>query len=471
MAPIVAVAMSTVGAATLLFACASSDEGTPPVVDGSDSSTVDADAGDAATRPDARNDADAETDDGEFEVPDASVQCEVTPCAKSISGVNDGFCVLLDDGHIACWGANDGARLGQDPEVFSIPTPSGIPGLSEVRQVEVAQANSCARVPDGSIYCWGESDLIYAGQTPPEDGDLPWGQFPTPMLEDAVPPGESITIGSGFACVKTSDGSMNCWGANSRLELGRGPTDIDFPAPPAKASLVTDPIASVVAGDGRTFVITPDGHVLSWGTNRSGRGGNLLLGRDTSEDPNGDPTLVPLLSRVRSISTGTTQSCAIEARHVDCWGANRSGQLGFGTFDSNDHLPARNLLDWVTDTEDADAGVDAASKGHDVPVQVAVGRQHACAVLGSGRVYCWGNAGAGRLLGTALKADAVHGTPTRIDGFGGPAVALAAGGSSMCALLRSGAVECWGANDRGQLGNGSVDVGAHPTPSRVSFSN
>lgn len=462
------------GGAAILFACDSGDESSdPPVVDGHDASAADASTGDSATaQPDARSDADASIDDGDFTIPDASVVCTATPCARSISGVGDGFCVLLADGRVECWGANDNARLGQAPETDSIPTPAIVAGVSDVRQIEVAVANTCARMADGSIRCWGDSDLLYAGQTPSDAGDLPWGLYPTPMNETAVAPGESITVGSGFACVKASGGSVTCWGANARLELGRGPTSGDLPSPPAKASLVTQPAASVVAGEGRTFVIAPDGHVLSWGTNKHFGRGNLLLGRDTSEDPNGEPTVVPLLARVRGISTGVSHSCAVAARHVDCWGGNGFGQLGLGSFDSNDHLPARTLLDWVTDSDDADAGkgAGAPTKEHDVPVQVAVGRQHSCAVLGSGRVYCWGNAGFGRLLGTAIESEAVHGTPTRIDGLSGPAVALAAGDNATCALLRSGAVECWGSNDRGQLGSGSKDVGAHPTPVRVSLS-
>lgn len=469
---IAAVFTLALGGTTILLACASSDEGSEPsTVDEHDASVGDASNGDSApTKPDARPDADAAIDDGEFQIPDASVVCETTPCAKSIRGAGDGFCVVLESGKVACWGANENGRLGQDPLNGSMTTPTLIDGLADVQEISVASTNTCARVGDGRVYCLGESDLIYPGQTPTDAGELPWQQFFSPVLEDAVPAGASITVGGSFACMKGADGTLTCWGANARLELGRGPSETDLPSPPGKASLLTESVASVFAGDGRTFVVNPDGDVFSWGTNKRFGRGNLLLGRDTSEDPNGEPTQVLRLSRVRDIATGVSHACAVAARHVDCWGGNSVGQLGLGSFDANDYLPTRNLLDWVTDTDDADAGPDAPKKDHDVPIQVVVGRQHSCAVLGSGRVYCWGNAGAGRQLGPGFKADAVHGTPTRIDGFSGPAVALAAGDTATCALLRSGAVECWGSNDRGQLGSGMTDVAAHPTPVRVSIS-
>jgi alpha-tubulin suppressor-like RCC1 family protein len=44
--------------------------------------------------------------------------------------------------------------------------------------------------------------------------------------------------------------------------------------------------------------------------------------------------------------------------------------------------------------------------------------------------------------------------------------ALAAGGLHTCALLESGSVLCWGANDRGQLGDGAM-VPARGVPALV----
>ena len=68
--------------------------------------------------------------------------------------------------------------------------------------------------------------------------------------------------------------------------------------------------------------------------------------------------------------------------------------------------------------------------------QLAVGRDHVCAVVGSSaRVRCWGNSGGGRTT-----------PPDDLD----QVVQLASGGSHSCALTALGAVHCWGDSGFGQ---------------------
>lgn len=73
-------------------------------------------------------------------------------------------------------------------------------------------------------------------------------------------------------------------------------------------------------------------------------------------------------------------------------------------------------------------------------VPLAVGRQHACAVV-EGGVTCWGRFGDGYV-------------PGKIEGLRGPVVAIAAGTNDACALSQAGTVQCWGDDYYGQLGDG-----------------
>jgi alpha-tubulin suppressor-like RCC1 family protein len=76
-----------------------------------------------------------------------------------------------------------------------------------------------------------------------------------------------------------------------------------------------------------------------------------------------------------------------------------------------------------------------------------------CALLIGGSVKCVGANDSGQLGdGTTGTASSV---PVSVSGFSGGVTAISAGGSHACALLTSGAVKCWGSNNYGALGDGS----------------
>ncbi|MEM8621518.1 MAG: hypothetical protein AAGF73_17555, partial [Actinomycetota bacterium] len=102
---------------------------------------------------------------------------------------------------------------------------------------------------------------------------------------------------------------------------------------------------------------------------------------------------------------------------------------------------------------------------------IAAGGDHACALLGSGEVTCWGDDFDGQ-IGNGTTTGNVDTPPTpvtlpTVDGNPSTAVAIATGLRHTCAILNSGGVSCWGSNAFGQLGNGtttSSDVEVPPTP-------
>lgn len=473
------------GVVTLLFAC---ESGEPRARE-----TTDTDAGtDSGTKPptpnadDAgSNSTDADSGDDDFVVPDASVACGTGPCAVMLTGHSDSFCVVLQSGKTSCWGSNTSGQLGYavDGEPFSA-TPQVLGDLANVTSTSIGESNACARVGSGEVFCWGAPDLVNAGMLPMEGNEAFTGPVTQPTRMTAVATATNIAVGKDFACATASDGSLSCWGTNASQELGRGAdSDAGTMEPPAKAQRVTQPIATVAPGVGRTFAITSNGDLLSWGAgslygrddfNRLTNLVDYLLGRDISEDVDGFPALVPGLEGVRGLASSSRHVCAVVGRDVECWGSNELGQLGRGSFNPAptvfqlppSFLPDVSNVRFVADAEETDAG----ESEKDVPIQVAVADEHSCAVMGSGRVYCWGKKGDLGVLGTNATQD-LNGTPTRIDGLSEPAVGVASAGSTVCALLRSGAVECWGSNGQGQLGTGTADDLPHPTPSRVLLPN
>src|SRR6185295_9678363 len=75
-------------------------------------------------------------------------------------------------------------------------------------------------------------------------------------------------------------------------------------------------------------------------------------------------------------------------------------------------------------------------------------------IVGHGEVWCWGRNDKGQ-LGTGTVGGSED-KPVEVVGLAGPATMVAAGKNFSCAVIGSTGVECWGENNRGQLGRGTT---------------
>jgi hypothetical protein len=91
---------------------------------------------------------------------------------------------------------------------------------------------------------------------------------------------------------------------------------------------------------------------------------------------------------------------------------------------------------------------------------IAAGNGHSCSVLVNGAVDCWGLNGNGQ-LGNGMTT--TSSTPVPVSGIS-TATAIAAGAYHTCALLANGTVACWGYDYFGQLGNGMTTASSTPVP-------
>lgn len=104
-----------------------------------------------------------------------------------------------------------------------------------------------------------------------------------------------------------------------------------------------------------------------------------------------------------------------------------------------------------------DGGIPApppASGGGNVdgapPAIMAAGTRHTCVVDSAHTVWCWGANNLGQ-LGNGTRVDSAR--PVQVPGLQ-DVLAITAGGDHSCALQDGGAILCWGAGDLGQLGQG-----------------
>lgn len=193
------------------------------------------------------------------------------------------------------------------------------------------------------------------------------------------------------------------------------------------------------------MTVQPVGGLSCWGWNVFGQLGSAQnVGSNT---PNDAPlALASLAGGVVAIGGGYGHTCALLSDNsVSCWGRNNAGQLGYSTNYGTDNAN-------ITPAAVVGLGLDN--------VALAVGYSHTCALSSAGNVYCWGANGAGQ-LGTSVAVTPSTYTPMQVQGLTN-VTAIAAGGDHTCALTRAGGVKCWGSNVYGQLGNNNGSGASTP---------
>jgi len=293
------------------------------------------------------------------------------------------------------------------------------------------------------------------------------GVSPSPVKVRAV------ATALGNTCAAFDDGTVKCWGSNAYGQLGLGDTTDRG----AYAIQLGDALPFVALGQGANVdkvalgyshacALLTNGEVKCWG---SGEFGKLGYGDVTNrgDEPGEMGDALPAVdlgagSKAVEVSVGHFHSCALlEGGAVKCWGRNDFGQLGQG--DTNDRGDSPGELGDALAT--VNLGTDESA------VALSVSGSHSCVALASGRVKCWGANHFGQLgLGdTSHRGDNAGelGDALPIVALGGnaKAVGIAAGGAGVgsplytahaCALLEGGAIKCWGANHKGQLGLGDT---------------
>ena len=120
----------------------------------------------------------------------------------------------------------------------------------------------------------------------------------------------------------------------------------------------------------------------------------------------------------------------------------------------------------AVDARIADVGgsvVDASIADAGSRVAIAAGGAHACAILDTNHVKCWGTNSRGELGAgdTSDRGDAANelgdNLPKVSLGTGRSARTISASVGHTCAILDDNSVKCWGVNYRGQLGLGDKD--------------
>jgi Regulator of chromosome condensation (RCC1) repeat len=111
-------------------------------------------------------------------------------------------------------------------------------------------------------------------------------------------------------------------------------------------------------------------------------------------------------------------------------------------------------------------------------VAISAGGDDACALTTDGGVKCWGGNEVGQLgdgtstgpeeCNLGVRQISCSTTPVDVMGLTSGVAAISAGGGHTCALTTDGGVKCWGADEAGELGDGTFAF-ARTVPVDVLF--
>lgn len=345
---------------------------------------------------------------------------------------------------IYCWGSNAIGQYG-NPSWTEVTAPSDSRVLNMTDHYATAISGrdfNCVLAPSVTdvgvvhVYCWGENNQKQAGRsancTTASNADTPnpksafgcairWNNGTNAALET----NQQITaVTNGTACgVLAQEGDIAwCIGNGSQGGLGNGQTDEDLPRASRvriNADTVLTGVSKVATNNGRACAIATYGSpanlpkLFCWGANWDSVGGGPARYQidarfsalryayaQQMQTNRSDTTYVFYTKAVTDFAISDWNTCFIVAGEVYCAGYNDEGQLGQGHTNGPDGNPsvaggAATAGSQVRSIEWA-AKVQGLLAGKTV-VSIVGGNNHFCAATSDNEVYCWGSNDFGQL--------------------------------------------------------------------------
>ena len=347
------------------------------------------------------------------------------------SGSSQHTCIIAADNSLKCWGANEYAQLGLGDSYYRGDSPNemgnNLPSVNlgngrYALQVCTAEYHTCALLDNYRVKCWGFNGngwlgLGTAGNNVGASSNDMGDNLPFINL-GSVSTVASISCGSLHACAIFANRQMKCWGSGQEGQLGLN---------------VSNSIGSSASqmGDNLPFVFL---------------GNNLVLQEAKASQRN---------------------TCAMFTNgRVKCWGRNSDYQLDSTTTYRG---KAANSMGDNLAFMDTAKGVSVSSLDH-----ISFGFSHACAITSAQGIRCWGSNGYSGYVGSVDGALGYGDYTERITpgpeiNMGATVLQLELGYYFTCVLLAPSSAKCWGNNQQGQLGLGDTNPRTSPPAMAVNI--
>ena len=306
---------------------------------------------------------------------------------------------------------------------------------------------------NGDLYIWGNNSDGQLGTVTDEFIKVYWDKngissSPIKIMENVA----CASLGYDTSAAITNDGSLYTWGCGRYGRLGNG--DDNNSIEPVK---IMDNVVSVSLGFESGAAITNDSSLFVWGYNLYGLGNG-------DSGPFKSP--VKVMDNVKRVKLGGDNGAIITNDDVlYIWGSNIWGQLGNGETTDNMKSPVK-VMDKVKDISFGDyycailsesgeiyvCGRIVTDKGvtgtASVPTKLEISQKVK-------EISCYGNTiyfiGEDDCLYEMVKYNLPVKIMENVDSI-----------SSNVAITKDGCMYTWGANEYGQLGNGTTENSEKP---------
>lgn len=223
--------------------------------------------------------------------------------AKQLALGDEHSCVLLEDNAVKCFGRGSNGRLGTGA-LADVGTAANQMGdalkavdlgtSSRIAKLVAGRDFTCAQFDDRSLKCFGANGAgqLGLGDTEPRGttmqsmgNNLPYVDLGSSQVAS------SLTCRATTCCAVLLQGTMKCWGGNSKGQLGLG----DTLSRGGKPQEMGDELPQITLGN---------------------------------------------LTKIQEVRIQDDFVCARDERGWKCWGANRDGTLGYGDTTPRGHVPS-----------------------------------------------------------------------------------------------------------------------------------